>query len=327
MPSSGPVGKARCTRVPGAWPRPCLPLSLKGLLSILPEDSMGWASQPGKALSRQAECRRGSRRREDVGRGEWWRGPGARQRLNPLKTVPGGVHHRPILQIKKLRQADRAQLARGCRGPRLRSNPDAGDPKAHALPQPGPAQDRQGAGPGPGWKGCDAGRGEQQTSRPAGQPSRCQPRLTRSLSGTRAVLTSRTAPAGRGRRRASASGTWATRRPPARTACSSRPLCSGASLAGREEPEGCHLLPFRPPPGPQAPHGLQTLRPHPGGSPAPPDDNCISLIISMEPGHASSWDLSCCSSLSINDLGTEKHSEHWVDFLAQFSKRGGEGEV
>lgn len=98
-------------------------------------------------------------------------------------------------------------------------------------------------------------------------------------------------------------------------------------LEGRSQRAVTSCPSGRQPPGPQAPHGLQTLRPHPGGSPAPPDDNCISLIISMEPGHASSWDLSCCSSLSINDLGTEKHSEHWVDFLAQFSKRGGEGEV
>lgn len=77
------------------------------------------------------------------------------------------------------------------------------------------------------------------------------------------VLTSKTEPAGRGRRRASASGTWATHRQPGQRACSSRPLCSGASLARREEAEGSHLLPF--PPAASGPSSSQggRLQTHP----------------------------------------------------------------
>lgn len=139
------------------------------------------------------------------------------------------------------------------------------------------------------------------------------------------VLTSRTAPAGRAHRQASASGTWATRRRPARKACSSRPLCSGASLAGRKEAEAVTAaLPASRPKGSPGwrrerpswpPHGLQA--PHAPAleeGPLPSDDNCISLIISMQPGHGTSWDPSCCSNVRINDLGTEKHSEPWIDF-------------
>lgn len=61
--------------------------------------------------------------------------------------------------------------------------------------------------------------------------------------------------------------------------------------------------------------------PHLRGGAAPADDNCISLIISMQPGHEASWDLSCRSDLRINDLGTEKHSQRQIDFLARFFPR------
>lgn len=64
-----------------------------------------------------------------------------------------------------------------------------------------------------------------------------------------------------------------------------------------------------PPQGLQAPHAPALEE-----GPLPSDDNCISLIISMQPGHGTSWDPSCCSNLRINDLGTEKHSEPWIDF-------------
>lgn len=159
--------------------------------------------------------------------------------------------------------------------------------------------------------------------------------------GKARVLTSRTGPAGRGHRRVSASGTWASHRQPGQTACNSRPPYSGASRAGREAAEEGYLLPFPPvasaptgsppwrqwrrePPSPQAAdHATPTPR---GGGNTPPDDNCISLIICMQPGHETSRDLSCCSNLRINDLGTEKHSEHWINFLAGFPRRG-EGEV
>lgn len=61
--------------------------------------------------------------------------------------------------------------------------------------------------------------------------------------GTDSVLTSRTEPAGRGRRSACASGTWASHRQPGRRACSSRLLCSVASRAERQDSEGGNLCP------------------------------------------------------------------------------------
>lgn len=154
--------------------------------------------------------------------------------------------------------------------------------------------------------------------------------------GRAGVLTSRTGPAGRGHRQVSASGTWASRRQPGRRACNSRPPYSGAFRAGSEEAEEGHLLPF--PPVASAPTGSPSWRqwrrelPSPqaadhatptprGGGNTPPDDNCISLINCKQPGHETSRDLSCCSNLRINGLGTEKHSEHWIDFLAGFSRR------
>lgn len=86
--------------------------------------------------------------------------------------------------------------------------------------------------------------------------------------GTDRVLTSRTEPAGRGHRWASASGTWASRRQPGRRACSSRLLCSVASRAGEQDAQGGNLclsclLP-QPPPVPEVGACL----------PAPVGDSC-----------------------------------------------------
>lgn len=125
------------------------------------------------------------------------------------------------------------------------------------------------------------------------------------------ILTSRTEPAGKGHRRASASGTWASRRRPGRRACSSRPLCSAASRAGRQDAEGVTpqpqslsltvpevgawpLLPSR--------EGCRVgtvWGPGLGGGTKPLDDNCISLIISMQPGHES---LGTCPAAPVSEL-------------------------
>ena len=90
--------------------------------------------------------------------------------------------------------------------------------------------------------------------------------------GRAGVLTSRTGPAGRGRRQVSASGTWASRRQPGQRACNSRPPYSGASRAGRDAEEG-YLLPFPPVASPVAleameagaalPTGSRPCHPHP----------------------------------------------------------------
>jgi hypothetical protein len=68
------------------------------------------------------------------------------------------------------------------------------------------------------------------------------------LGGAGGVLTSRIEPAGRGRRQASASGTWASHKQPGRRAYSSRPPCNAASRAGRQGTEGsdCQSFCLRP---------------------------------------------------------------------------------
>lgn len=99
--------------------RPCqLPeksLSLNGLLGVFPEASMDWPFYQETPLFPKGRVQKGSRRREDVGRGEWVRGPGrgtgrdgdqqgqmtGNLSLNPLKTIPGGVYHCPHFTEKE----------------------------------------------------------------------------------------------------------------------------------------------------------------------------------------------------------------------------------
>lgn len=215
----------------------------------------------------------------------------ARITFTPLKQFPRQYGH-PILQVKKLRLAVTDNLLTAGFEPDTNT-----DSKAVLFPAPGnAAAERQRPRDSRGEKQHrlqatgEVGAGQQhrwfgESLAQAG----LQPLHTRGLQGGgRGELTSRSVPADRGRRRASASGTWATHRRPGRRACSSTPLCSGASLAGRQEEEGGHLTSCPPPCSCRA-HRLpwrEEQATGPAPSPpwtrdAPPDDNCISLIISM----------------------------------------------
>lgn len=84
------------------------------------------------------------------------------------------------------------------------------------------------------WGQAQSVSGDSHTGWPSLRTS-APPHMLASWKDGAGVLTSRTVPADRGHRQASASGTWATRKRPGQRACSSRPLYSGASLAGRKE--------------------------------------------------------------------------------------------
>lgn len=136
--------------------------------------------------------------------------------------------------------------------------------------------------------------------------------------GTDRVLTSRTEPAGRGHRWASASGTWASRRQPGRRACSSRLLCSAASRAGGQDAEGGNfclscLLP-QPPPVPEvgaclpAPVGGTAAGPQGGGGAAPSNTDHICPIISPNPGQNKDETYPITTVLEFMIWGQKNHS-------------------